>query len=523
MSVVYWYPAEDIPIPFLLFLSLLCFTLAICIQIWYVDTSVKGIPLIVPAHYGWPLFRNFFDFSPSKQLESLLTYSKRYGDYVQLYIGWKKVILITDVSLVKELLLKRPRIFRRAKSLDPVAKITQISAGSFHSNGQLWSKIRRLTAPSFSMQNVQSMASIIFQEVDVWVEHLENAMNDHGKVEMREESMAFTLRVITSTAFGLDHKAIQTQYFYSQTFRDDVSSFFQITLHRTRFPFPDCLWRFTPLYAHEKRTLITDARMTLNCKEVLDYKRSLFPSDDVANPHFMIDHLIAAERRKGLTEDEVLANIKTFYIAGSETTSTVITWSCFYLSFHPDIAERLWKEVTSCDPFLERHTDTTIDQILSLLPLAQAVTKEVLRLQPPVALLSFQLEDDFESFRFANGLEVEAGEEVWVNFYGLMHKPNVYHRPDAFDPDRWLQEKDETQRRKLHEHWLPFGYGPRICPGMNLALTEATIALALLVSKFHIELAIPLDESQRISLLLTNTSFPLKLIPRDLTNRTNIP
>lgn len=55
----------------------------------------------------------------------------------------------------------------------------------------------------------------------------------------------------------------------------------------------------------------------------------------------------------------------------------------------------------------------------------------------------------------------------------------VYHNANDWNPDRWIKaaESEETiERMKLN--WTPFGYGSRICPGQNLALTELKYMIA---------------------------------------------
>ena len=63
---------------------------------------------------------------------------------------------------------------------------------------------------------------------------------------------------------------------------------------------------------------------------------------------------------------------------------------------------------------------------------------------------------------------------------GRLH--SVFPDPDKWDPDRWLNATDD-----MHLNWTPFGYGARICPGSNLAMTELKYMIGTVVRQFRVE------------------------------------
>jgi len=80
---------------------------------------------------------------------------------------------------------------------------------------------------------------------------------------------------------------------------------------------------------------------------------------------------------------------------------------------------------------------------------------------------------------------IPAGSTIAYSPYLLHHRPDLYPDPDRFDPDRWADEHTATPPR---EALIPFGSGARKCVGDVFAITEATLALATLAARWHLQL-----------------------------------
>ncbi|WP_329110732.1 cytochrome P450 [Micromonospora sp. NBC_01699] len=112
------------------------------------------------------------------------------------------------------------------------------------------------------------------------------------------------------------------------------------------------------------------------------------------------------------------------------------------------------------------------------LPLAEAVVKEVLRLYPPVWLMT-------RTARTATSLgkwSLRAGDDVLLNPYLIHRDPRWWRRPDEFDPARWL-----TGRPAPGSAYLPFGAGPRVCLGSALTMRQLTLVTSRLAQRFTVE------------------------------------
>ncbi|MFI1770090.1 cytochrome P450, partial [Streptomyces sp. NPDC020800] len=78
--------------------------------------------------------------------------------------------------------------------------------------------------------------------------------------------------------------------------------------------------------------------------------------------------------------------------------------------------------------------------------------------------------------------ELKKGTRANILMGALHSHPKAWDRPEEFDIDRWLPEN----RAQQHPHaYKPFGNGVRACIGRQFALTEARLALALVLQRFR--------------------------------------
>ena len=108
------------------------------------------------------------------------------------------------------------------------------------------------------------------------------------------------------------------------------------------------------------------------------------------------------------------------------------------------------------------------------LPLIQNIIKETLRIHPPAQLLIPH--GNFEPCEVA-GHHIPANSSVLINLYALSRDPSFWKSPLEFSPDRFIGSNLTVQGGDFH--YLPFGYGRRGCPGLNLGMTTLNYGLAL--------------------------------------------
>ena len=117
-----------------------------------------------------------------------------------------------------------------------------------------------------------------------------------------------------------------------------------------------------------------------------------------------------------------------------------------------------------------------------------------------------------------SGTRIPKDTLVWL----VMRKDSVsadyFERPEKFDPDRWLAG-DVAGAHSPARVSMPFGAGPRVCPGRHLAMLEMKMALATLVGNFDIASVASADgtEPQELfSFTMEPTPLEMRLTERPL-------
>ncbi|KAK0712587.1 cytochrome P450-like protein [Lasiosphaeria miniovina] len=184
-------------------------------------------------------------------------------------------------------------------------------------------------------------------------------------------------------------------------------------------------------------------------------------------------HLLTArdpETGQGFSTPELWGESNLLIIAGSDTTSTAMAATLFYLVRHPAALAKATAEVRSRFP--------TVDAIhgpdLSTCTYLRACIDEAMRLSPSVGgLLPREV---LAGGTTIDGEQVPAGTVVGTPTYTIHHNPEYYPRPFDFVPERWTAAENEVALAQ--SAFCPFSVGPRGCIGKGLAYVEMTMTLA---------------------------------------------
>lgn len=174
-------------------------------------------------------------------------------------------------------------------------------------------------------------------------------------------------------------------------------------------------------------------------------------------------------------------------IASHDTTSAALTWTLFLLSQHPQVWADAVDEVSTL-----QGEPPTLEQ-LSTLPLLERVLKESMRLLPPVPFAGRVAAEPTALGPY----QLPRGTEVIYSQHITHRQPDIYPRPAAFLPERWLCLDPSPYE------YLPFGAGPRRCLGAQLALVQMKTILAMVLQRYHLQLRPNARVDHLVRLVLT--------------------
>ncbi|XP_004391139.1 cytochrome P450 3A4-like [Trichechus manatus latirostris] len=424
--------------------------------------------------------------------------SKKYGKLWGFYEGQLPVIAITDPCMIKTVLVKECySIFTNRRNIGPIGFMK--SAISI-SEDEEWKRLRTLLSPTFSSGKLKEMFPIISQFGDMLVKHLREAAHKGKPVSLKCIFGAYSMDVITSTSFGVNIDSLNNpQDLFVQNIRKLIKFDFLDPLLLTiiLFPFltPVCEALGISLFPRAVTDFFTksvqrmkESRLKDNQKHRVDFLQLMINSQNTKE----------ISSHKALTDMELVAQSIIFIFAGYEATGTALSFIMYLLAIHPDVQQKLQKEI---DAALPNKAPPTYDVMLQMEYL-DMVVNETLRLFPVVGRLDRVCKKDVE----INGVIIPKGTLVTVPTFALHQDPEHWPEPEKFLPERFSKESKDNRDPYLY---MPFGSGPRNCIGMRFALMTMKLAVVRTLQEFSVK---PCKETQ-IPLKLSKKSFLAPEVP----------
>ena len=166
-----------------------------------------------------------------------------------------------------------------------------------------------------------------------------------------------------------------------------------------------------------------------------------------------------------------MENSLRFFVAGYETTATVLSYACYMMSLNPEVQEKLYQELKNAF----NHNEMIKYEEVMKLPYLDAVVNETLRYFPPLLRIEREAKRDYTLGN--TGIVVDKGVIISVPTVPLHHNPKYFPEPEKFKPERFSEPVDPYA-------FIPFGIGPRNCIAMRFALLEVKLTLAHIMTKF---------------------------------------
>ncbi|MGQ0671564.1 MAG: cytochrome P450 [Hyphomicrobium sp.] len=368
----------------------------------------------------------------------------------------RKLALANDPSVVETVMLDRGGEFPKSTVLHDLLQ-PLIGGGVFGQPGGAEVKeTRRIYARSLA-----TIADTHIEEVTrrTTAAYITRWLATPGQtVPITEELSRLTVDIVSECTLGTTFDAAQSKRF-TQLFFDFQQKTMPLVLMLTRQD------------AETRRQVVRDMELHAVGAEMRDLIRERF-----VNPIYSGSSAVAAApfpralaeagRLVDSTEgrEATVDEIAVMLLAGHETTASSLSWMAWELASRPSVQETASAVLRSAP--LPVGGDAGRLGSASPAEVIEALSKEILRLYPPIGFFLRENERDVE-FREK---PIPSRSFVIVAPWTLHRHRKFWRQPDDFLPDRWLAGEPAP----LRTSYMPFGLGARSCPGARFAAIEMT-------------------------------------------------
>ncbi len=430
----------------------------------------------LPGPPGIPLFGNSFQVKPSRVHLDVEAWAAQYGPLFRVQLGRRQQLVVADHAMLGAVMRDRPDGFERSPLSRRTSAEMGLPSGVFGAEGEDWQRQRRMVMASFAPGHVRayfpSLVKVALRLRGRW----QKAARGSEAINLQADLMRFTVDAIAGLAFGRDINTLESGEDVIQRHLDKVLP----SIFRRTFSFIP-YWRFFKLPVdHALDRSVAVIRSTIH--EFVAQARERLRADPALReqPRNLLEAMILAADQpgSGLGDEQVVGNVLTMLLAGEDTTANTLAWMLDLLQRNPLSLQRLQQEVRSLAPDPSAFTSELMDQLVFL----DACASETMRLKPVAPFIVLHALRD----SVVGDVAVPTGTMVW----GVLRHDSLdaqhFADPLAFKPERWLPQAEPALTSAAKRAAMPFGSGPRMCPGRYLALLEMKMAMAMLLASFDI-------------------------------------
>nr|Q9AR74.1 RecName: Full=Trans-cinnamate 4-monooxygenase; AltName: Full=Cinnamic acid 4-hydroxylase; Short=C4H; Short=CA4H; AltName: Full=Cytochrome P450 73; AltName: Full=Cytochrome P450C4H [Ruta graveolens]CAC35977.1 putative cinnamate 4-hydroxylase [Ruta graveolens] len=436
-----------------------------------------------PGPLGFPVFGNWLQVGDDLNQRKLANLSKKFGDVYLLRMGQRNLVVVSSPEMAKEVL--------HTQGVEFGSRTRNVVFDIFTGKGQdmvftvyseHWRKMRRImTVPFFTNKVVQ-------QQRFNWEDEAARVVED-----VKKDPQAATTGIVLRRRLQLLMYNNMYRIMFDRRFESVDDPLFNklkaLNGERSRlaqsfeYNYGDFIPILRPFLRGYLKLVkeVKERRLKLFKDYFVEERKKLTSTKSMTEENFKcaIDHVLDAQQKGEINEDNVLYIVENINVAAIETTLWSIEWGIAELVNHPDIQKKLRAEI---DRVLgPDHQITEPDT--HKLPYLQAVIKETLRLRMAIPLLVPHM--NLNDAKLA-GYDIPAESKILVNAWWLANNPAHWKDPQVFRPERFLEEESGVEANGNDFRYIPFGVGRRSCPGIILALPILGITIGRMVQNFEL-------------------------------------
>ncbi|KAH9073512.1 cytochrome P450 [Lactarius deliciosus] len=424
-------------------------------------------------------------------------------------------LVVSDPKACNNIFIKDQPIFEMTEAFLR-SNMRSTGPSLFATTGAQHRMQRKLLNPAFSIKNMRHMTPIFHRITNQLRENLCLIVsNGPQEINVANWMGNIALELIGQAGLGYSFGIFEGRDDeYCRAFKEWMPTFSSLAVFRYLFPYVDKMFHPKVLKFLGRTLPWPKLHHLMDLAETLDHKsRGIYEAkkrltklgDDatakqVGDGNDIVSLLMRASSAGPediqLSEEELVAQMAVFLIAGTDTTSTALSRILHLLSLHPDVQDKLRNELKDAHKDSE---ELTHDQLVSL-PFLEAVCRETLRLYPPVPGVMRTARSDVvlplsSPIRDVDGREVHEifvpkNTNVFVQIHNLNRDPSIWGADAAeWKPERWLaplpQSVADANIQGVYANTMTFTSGTRACIGFKFSQLEMKVVLSQIIPAFR--------------------------------------
>ena len=336
----------------LFYLELIIFSVILLILFLVLRSKyIRYVMQLPNVKGGLPFFGQVFTMVKGSPWDTMASWVLTYGRTFTFHLFGSDPICVGDPDMLKTIMTKTD-IFQKDKDWTYKPFLVILGTGVVTSEGAEWRRQRTLIAHALKVEILEEIPAITVRAVNRLCKKLDECKINNTSIQMDEEFRHLTLQVIAEAILSLSPQ--ESDETFAKMYLPIVEEGNLRTWNPERMYIPSpAMFKFNKavkklndfvssiiekrwqLRMQEKETLDTLGKVPYRRKDILDKTLSAIKPEDWSSESIR----------------QIRDEIKTFILAGHETSASMLTWSLYELSQNQNCLEKVRKEAASIYKF----------------------------------------------------------------------------------------------------------------------------------------------------------------------------